>query len=104
MSEKHTKELEREIVENFAKEIRDRKETGSKPEHTVIEFRTDRKVGKTRPIYLVPINLLRFRKDNGRIASDIASYERMHGHLDETLKDTQDIIRDFLKEKDEENC
>lgn len=103
MSEKLSTDKHRKIIENFAQEIKDRKETGSKPEHTVIEFRSDRKVGKTRPIFLVPTSLLRFRKDNGRIASDIASYERMHGVLDEELKNTQEIIRDFLIAKDEEN-
>src|SRR5450432_168767 len=103
MNAKITTEAERKIIESFAKEINNRKELGSKPEHTVIEFRNDRKVGKTRQIFLVPIHLLRFRKDNGRIASDVASYERIHGYLDETIKDTQEIIREFLKEKDNEN-
>ncbi len=69
----------------------------------VIEFRNDRKNQKTRPIFLVPIKILRFRKDNGRIASDILSYEKLHGVLDETLESTQDIIRKFLKDKDTEN-
>jgi hypothetical protein len=103
MSQKLSTDSYRKIIENFAQEIKDRKETGSKPEHTVIEFRTDRKIGKTRPIYLIPISLLRFRKDNGRIASDIASYEKLNGVLDEKLVSTQEIIRNFLKEKDEPN-
>lgn len=103
MNDKISTNAQRKIIENFAEEIKGRKETGSKPEHTVIEFRNDRKIGKTRPIYLVPTELLRFRKDNGRIASDVASYERMHGILHEEIKKTQEIIRDFLIAKDEEN-
>jgi hypothetical protein len=103
MSNKISTDKERKIIEDFAIEITSKKELGSKPEHTVIEFRNDRKIGKTRPIFLVPIKLLRFRKDNGRIASDILSYEKLNGVLDETLEATQEVIRNFLKEKDTEN-
>lgn len=103
MNNKISTVMERRIIEDFAKEISLKKELGSKPENTVIEFRNDRKNRKTRPIYLVPVKILRFRKDNGRIASDILSYEKLHGVLDETLESTQDIIRRFLKEKDSEN-
>lgn len=101
MSKKISTTPERKIIDDFAKEINIRKITGSKPENAVIEFRDDRKIGKTRPIYLVPVELLRFRKDNGRIASDIASYEKINGPLEETLDETQEIICNFLKEKDE---
>ncbi len=103
MSEKLSTNDYRRIIENFAKEIKERKETGSKPEDTVIYFRNDKKVGRTRPIYLVPCSLLRFRKDNGRIASDVASYQKLNGTLDETKDNTQEILRGFLKAKDEEN-
>src|SRR3972149_4909317 len=103
MSNKISTEIERRIIDDFANEINSKKETGAKPENTVIEFRNDRKIGKTRPIYLVPVKLLRFRKDNGRIASDVISYEKLNGVLDETFESTQEIIRKFLREKDEEN-
>lgn len=96
-------DAERKIIADFAIEIKSRRDTGSKPENTVIEFRDDRRVGKERPIYLVPTKLLRFRKDNGRIASDISSYEKLNGLLDETKEETQEIIRNFLREKDQEN-
>lgn len=46
---------------------------------------------------------MRFRKDNGRIASDVSSYEKLHGTLNESKLETQEILRKFLKEKDEEN-
>lgn len=103
MTNKITTDKERKIIDDFAKEIADKKELGSKPEDTVIEFRNDRIIGKTRPIFLVPTKLLRFRKDNGRIASEVLSYEKQHGPLDERHETTQDIIRKFLKDKDVEN-
>lgn len=103
MSNKISTDAERRIIDDFAKEIDTKKILGNVPEHDVIEFRNDRLIKKARPIYLVPVKLLRFRKDNGRIASDITSYEKQHGPLDEKLESTQEIIRNFLKEKDEEN-
>ncbi len=105
MSEKISTDVERKIIEDFAAEIRTKAEKGSHPEKTVIDFRNDRQRGAAgeREVYLVPTKLLRFRKDNGRIASDIASYEKLHGFLDETTEKTQGIIRGFLKSKDEEN-
>jgi hypothetical protein len=71
----------REIVDDFAKEIDDRKTSGHKPDKTVINFRNDKKNLKERIIYEVPINLLRYRKDNGRIATEILSYEKNHNPL-----------------------
>lgn len=103
MSNKITTDTERRIIDDFAKEIDTKKEPGNVPENDVIEFRNDRILKKARPTYLVPVKLIRFRKDNGRIASDITSYEKQHGRLDETLEATQEIIRKILKEKDEEN-
>lgn len=105
MTDKISTDREREIIEDFAKDIERRKEPGNSPEKTVIEFRNDRKRGKAgeRDIYLIPTDLLRFRKYNGRIASDISSYEQIHGFLDESLNATQEIIRGFLFKKDTEN-
>src|ERR1035437_4993217 len=103
MTDKISTPVYRRIIDDFAKEIDIKKEPGNVPEHDVIEFRNDRVLKKARPIFLVPVKLLRFRKDNGRIASDITSYEKQHGPLDETLESTQEIIRKFLNAKDEEN-
>ena len=44
---------------------------------------------------MVPIECLRYRKYNGRILSDIKSYEANHGVLDEEMQKTQDKIREF---------
>jgi hypothetical protein len=105
MSNKISTDAERKIIDDFAKEIKSKAEKGANPEKTVIEFRNDRLRGKAgeRDVYLVPIKLLRFRKDNGRIASDVSSYEKLHGTLNESKLETQEILRKFLKEKDEEN-
>lgn len=103
MTDRITMDPQRPIIDDFAEIITERKTTGSKPEKTVIDFRNDRRDGKERRIYQVPIELLRFRKDNGRIASDIYSYERLHGQLDEKAEDTQQILREILGSKDEEN-
>src|SRR3989338_6962134 len=97
-----TKETPRQIIDNFANEISDRKRKGPKPQKHVIDFRTDKRDGIERDVYLVPIELLRYRKDNGRIASDVMSYEKACGVLDETSDDGQKKIQDFLFKKDPE--
>lgn len=92
----------REIIEDFAKEIRKRRAEGPKPSMTVINFRTDIKDGKERRIYRVPTEILRYRKDNGRIASDVADYERTVGPIDEKSSDGQARLAKFLADKDPE--
>ena len=105
MAEKITTSAERKIIEDFAKEIAEKRERGSHPEKTVIDFRNDRVRGEKgeRDIWIVPIKLLRFRKDNGRIASDVTSYEKLHGRLDEALINTQKILKEYLQNKDPES-
>jgi hypothetical protein len=44
--------------------------------------------------------LLRYRKDNGRISSDVLSYERSEKRLNETELETQEILFEFLFKKD----
>jgi len=99
---KITQSATREIIEDFAEEIRKRKVGPSKPSLTVINFRTDVREGKERPIYSVPIGLLRYRKDNGRIASDVADYEQKFRRLNENNEDDQALLAKFLYEKDPE--
>ncbi len=92
------------IISDFAKLISERKSKDSAPKTGVINFRDDLKNAKERPIYEVPLELLRYRKDNGRIASDVLSYERTAMHdLDERLQETQDLLFKWLKAKDEKN-
>jgi hypothetical protein len=82
-----TTDRKREIMEDFARAIREEKTHGAKPEKTVINFRTERIDGFERPIERVPLDLLRYRKDNGRIASDVLNYEKSRTLLDEKDKE-----------------
>ena len=64
---KNLKNQPRPIIEEFVQEI-----TKAKieiPNNKPIPFRDDKVRSNTRKAYKVPIDLLRFRKDNGRIAS-----------------------------------
>ena len=95
-----TKDPKREIIEDFAKEIRERRMQTAKPSTEVINFRTDIHDGKERTVWKVPIEFLRFRKDNGRIASDVLDYKLNTGILDEKDDEAQAQIARFLEEKD----
>ncbi len=98
-----TKDRTREIIEDFATEIKNRMRRGIRPSKGVINFREEKANGIEREIVEVPLELLRYRKDNGRIASDVMSYEREHLEpLDETKVETQNILFEFLRKKDPE--
>jgi hypothetical protein len=92
----------REIIDDFAKEIAACKTTGPKPEKTVIYFRNERRDGIEREIFNVPIELLKYRKDNGRIRADVLSYERGYGILKEETKEAQKILQEILSRNDPE--
>ncbi|MAT73471.1 MAG: hypothetical protein CMJ58_28650 [Planctomycetaceae bacterium] len=92
----------REIIEDFAKEVRNRRLDTVKPSTWVINFRTDLQDGIERKVYRVPIEVLRFRKDNGRISSDVLDYEYRYGVLREDTQETQRILSEFLYQKDPE--
>jgi len=94
-----TQDKQREIVTDFAKAIREQKRPTAKPAKAVINFRDDKLRSIERDIEVVPINLLRYRKDNGRIASDVMNYEKLNGPLDEKDKDAQEVLRKFLEDK-----
>lgn len=97
-----TQSVTREIVDDFAEEIRKRQTSHAKPSKWVINFRNEIVDKYERDIVKVPIRLLRFRKDNGRIASDVLDYEYTKGPLDESDEDTQNLLREFLEKKDPE--
>ncbi|MBI3005145.1 MAG: hypothetical protein HYY49_06970 [Ignavibacteriales bacterium] len=92
----------REIIEDFAQAIANRKKQPKKPDQGVINFRKEVQDGIPRPVWEVPLEFLRFRKDNGRITSDVLSYERVHGVLKEDSDDAQKKIAEFLEKKDPE--
>ena len=97
-----TKAVTREIIDDFAKEIRERRRQTAKPSTEVINFRTDVSDGVERPVWRIPIDILRYRKDNGRIASDVLDYQRNVGPLDDKEESAQEQIREFLEKKDPE--
>jgi hypothetical protein len=97
---KITKPAVREIIEDFACEIKQRKIPMEPPNEIVIDFRDELKNRKARKIFEVPIGILRYRKNNGRISSDVLDYEKNHALLDEKTSEAQKIIRDFLERKD----
>jgi len=97
-----TKAKARDIIEDFAQDIAKRKRLGPKPAKCVVNFRQESRMGIERDIYYVPIELLRYRKDNGRISSDVLHYEKCHGLLDEKSIEAQNKIEDFLRAKDKE--
>lgn len=96
-----TQPAKREVIESFAAEIRKSKVEipGNKQS---IPYQPDTLTKKVRQVYLVPTSLLRFREENGRIASDVESYEKSHQPLDETKQADQDKLRQFLQDKDPE--
>jgi len=89
----------REIVEDFARAIRERKAKDVKPPTDVINFRDEKSKSFERAVESVPIELLRYRKDNGRIASDVMNHERQNGPLDECDEGAQQVLHEFLVEK-----
>ena len=92
----------REIISDLAKLIKQRAHEGPKPERTLIDFRADRAAGHERDVYFVPVELLLYRKNNGRISSDVLSHERNRGKIVEASEEGQAILRQFLQEKDKE--
>ena len=97
-----TKPKTREIIDDFAKEVRQKRMQTAKPSKTVINFRTDVQDGVERTVWRVPIGILRYRKDNGRIASDVMTYLRNVGILREMDDEAQAQIARFLERKDPE--
>ena len=92
--------ITREIIEDFAAEIKKRKRSTPRPSKAVIHFRNEDLDRTERNIEVVPVELLRFRKDNGRIASDVYDYEYTCGSLNEASEEGQNVIKKFLEGKD----
>lgn len=97
---KDLKNQPRPIIEEFANDISMAKISieNTKP----IPFRDDKVTNKVRNAFKIPIELVRFRKDNGRIASDVITYENSKGELNETTDYGQAILKRFLEQKDPE--
>jgi hypothetical protein len=95
-----TQSKTREIVRDFADAIKQKLDSNVLPDNTVIDFRDWRQENRPSDIHKIPTELLRYRKDNGRIASDVLHYEQNKIKLDEKSKEDQEIIKDFLYKKD----
>jgi len=95
-----TQDKTKEIVRDFADAIKKRLDPRVAPDNTVIDFRDWRTQNHPSQIHKIPTELLRFRKDNGRIASDVLHYEQNKIKLDEQSDEDQKIIKDFLYNKD----
>ena len=97
-----TQQTTREIIEDFAREIQQKKIAASPAESTRIDFRNGIAENREEIVYKVPLDLLRFRKENGRISSSVKSYERTTGPLIGTDSEAQLLLHDFLRSKDPE--
>lgn len=89
----------RPIIEEFAKQIEKVKKPIAKDKDP-IPFRNDEETVTIRNAFMVPIEYLRFRKDNGRIASDVLTYEFSKGELNETTDYGQSLLKEYLEKKD----
>ena len=92
----------RAIIEDFRTQILSKRWKAHPPKTAVINFRDDQQAHRERQVYNVPIELLRYRKENGRICSSVLSHERSVGPLNDTDREAQQKIAAFLAEKDPE--
>ena len=88
----------REIVDDFAKEIADKRIETSAGEKTRINFRDGVRRNREEKVYHVPIGLLRYRKENGRISAAVKTHERLVGTLDPKDEDAQTKLGSFLRD------
>ena len=73
----------------------------SPPDTAVIDYQNELAERISRKVYLIETKFLRYRKENGRIKSDVKSYEKINGiELDECDTNTQKLLRDFLARND----
>ena len=97
-----TQDRTQEIIDHFADEIRRKRVEASPAESTRIDFRNGVADNREERVYKVPLDLLRFRKENGRISSSVKTYERVVGPLDRKDEDAQSVLQGFLRQKDPE--
>ena len=97
-----TKSPVREIISDFVNEINNKKTQGAKPSVTTIDFRNERKLGIERPIFFIGSEFLRLRRENGRIISDVYSYENSTAKLLDNSIESQNEIKKIINRKDPE--
>lgn len=93
----------RPVNEKLKKIIDAVKVQAGPPATDVIDFMNELRDRVQRNVVLVPIEHLRFRKNNGRIIAEVESYERETGQqLEEEADQTQHVLRRFLASNDRE--
>ncbi|MBT7014346.1 MAG: hypothetical protein HN962_05390 [Actinobacteria bacterium] len=97
---KITQDSIREIIPDFAKAIKANNRANQKPGTTVIDFRDELKKGYERDVVSVKSELLRFRKENGRLSAEVSSYQQLKEPLNDGDEKSQDTLRKFLKASD----
>ena len=93
----------REVVQDFSKLIMEKCLTGTPIKQFATPFRGEKKRGISRPIVLVPIELLRFRAENKRINVNVKTHLKKHPELSDSdfFKDIkyQELLGSFLYEQ-----
>lgn len=93
----------RKVDDNYKAIIDSHKIQANPPAVDVIDYQNELRDRIPRPVYLIETKFLRFRKDNGRIMSDVLSYEKINDvNLDERRDETQELLREFLQNSDVE--
>ncbi len=94
-----TKDASREPISDFVRLIQEAKEGDAKPTKFVLNFRNWQIINKEVDVFQLPTTHLRFRKDNGRIASDVDSHEKLEAPLEEASEQAQKKLGEFLLNK-----
>lgn len=97
-----TQDATREIIDDFAQEIQQKKTKTLPVESITINFRDGIRENREEKVYKVPLDLLRLRKENGRISSSVKTYERVTGPLEGRDSQAQTVLQKFLRDKDPE--
>lgn len=91
----------RKVIQEFKAIIDKHSPQASPPDTWVIDYQNELIERIPRKVHLVETKFLRFRKENGRIKSDVKSYEIMNGvELNEEEEETQKSLREFLGKND----
>jgi hypothetical protein len=67
----------------------------NKPDMTGVKIRYGNKV-KSYDVYKIPLKLLVFNKDNGRIGTRVKSHEKQIGEINEYTENGSNLIRQYL--------
>ena len=90
----------RKIIEDFYTELRADAEEEKPAMKYGINFRDDRQERIQRTIWRVPIDLLRYRKNNSRLNAQTIEHETFHEKLIDNNKEHQLLLGEMLEESD----